>query len=70
MGFSAEVPCSRRAGCFRVPFENGKVQVSALNDKPVHGIAGDGAADFATEFLNCGHGFSIVSIFMVALVDG
>jgi hypothetical protein len=57
MGFTAVVPYSRRDCRFSIPFDNREVQISALNHKPVNGIAGHCSADFTTEFAYHCHEF-------------
>jgi hypothetical protein len=51
MSFAAEMACSIGAGGFLIPAQNSKLGVTALNYEPVQWVVGDGAADFATEFL-------------------
>jgi len=54
------VPCPSRLCRFRVPLDNGELQIFALNDKPVNRIAGNCSADFTPEFLYRCHKFPIV----------
>ena len=54
------MPCPSRLCRFRVPLDNGELQIFALNDKPVNRIAGNCSADFTPEFLYRCHKFPIV----------
>jgi hypothetical protein len=57
MRLPAEVTCSVGIGGFLFPPENRELNIATLNHEPMHGLVGDGAADFASEFLKSGHRF-------------
>jgi hypothetical protein len=51
MSFAAEMACSIGVCSLLIPAQNGELGVTTLNYEPVQRVVGDGAADFATEFL-------------------
>jgi hypothetical protein len=50
MSFAAVMPGSGGIGDFGTPAVDAKFGISAVNHKPVNGIAADGTADFTTKF--------------------
>ena len=60
VAFSAEVACFSRTGSLSVPSKNRELRISALNHKPVNGIAGHRPADLTSEFLQRCHKFLTV----------
>ena len=58
VAFAAVVAGAGGFGGFVGPLEYGEVGITALDYEPADGIAGDDAANFTSEFLKRGHGFT------------
>src|SRR5580700_9077869 len=57
--FSTEMPGRGAASGRQIPLDDCKLLISALDHKPVDRIVTHDAANFALEFLQTGHAFSV-----------
>ncbi len=53
MTFAAIVARAGGIGGLGIPFENGELSLTALNDEPAHGVAAFETTDVTAEFLKC-----------------
>jgi hypothetical protein len=58
MAFAAEMPGRGAIGGGKIPFDNGKFLISALDHKPMDGAVSDDPANLALEFLQTRHAIS------------
>ena len=59
VGFAAKMPRGGAGGGSQIPLDDGKLQISALDHKPVIRILTDDPANLALEFLETRHAFSV-----------